>query len=132
MAEKSRFCHANALAQQWFLTTEWQGLRGVTLSGWSEEKGLTAQMAVAGMVTKALSRCEIQAKGDTPKLGRCSINLEVFREMAGTVCPAMQYFDRLQMLYQQAWWAVPEAKKVGTQVDCRRGARSAKHLLGCF
>ncbi|MFM7979108.1 MAG: hypothetical protein ACKPKO_07305, partial [Candidatus Fonsibacter sp.] len=26
--KKAHFCHANALAQQWFLSSEWHGLRG--------------------------------------------------------------------------------------------------------
>ena len=26
--KKAHFCHANVLAQQWFLSSEWQGLRG--------------------------------------------------------------------------------------------------------
>ena len=50
--KKAHFCHANALAQQWLLSSEWHGLRGVTLDLWSEEKALTAQLAVAEVVTK--------------------------------------------------------------------------------
>ena len=57
---------------------------------WSEEKALTAQMAVAEVVTKTLGRCEIQSTGDTPKLTRCSINLEIFREIDGVISPGMQ------------------------------------------
>ena len=55
----AHFCHANALAQQWFLSSEWHGLRGVTLDHWSEEKALIAQLAVAEGVTKTFGRCEI-------------------------------------------------------------------------
>ena len=58
----------------------------------NEEKNVSAQMAVADAVTKALSRCEINSKGDTPKLIRCTVNLEVFREMVGVIRPAMSYF----------------------------------------
>jgi hypothetical protein len=59
--KKAHFCHANALAQQWFLSWEWHGLRGVTLGHWYEEKALTAQMAVAEaaeVVTKS-NMCEV-------------------------------------------------------------------------
>ena len=51
--KKAHFCHANALAQQWFLSSEWHGLRGLTLDNWPEEKALTAQMAVAEVVPKS-------------------------------------------------------------------------------
>ena len=66
---------------------------------WSEEKALTAQMAVAEVVTKTVGRCEIQSKGDIPKLTRCSINLEIFREIAGVISPGMQYFRKLQEMH---------------------------------
>ena len=68
--KKAHFCHANALAQQWFLSAERHGLRGVTLDHWSEEKALIgyAVAEAAEVMTKALGRCEIQSKGDTPKL----------------------------------------------------------------
>ena len=90
------------IAQQWFLTGEWHGLRGVALGPWCEEKSLTAQMAVAEIVTKMLGRCEIQSKGDTPKLVRCSVNLDIFRETAGVIKPGLQYFQRLQETHQAA------------------------------
>ena len=61
--KKAHFCHANALAQQWLLSSEWHGLRGVTLDHWSEEKALTAQLAVAEVVTKTPGRYEL---GDLP------------------------------------------------------------------
>ena len=37
---------------------------------WSEEKALTAQMAIAEVVSKTLGRCETQSKGDNrePKI----------------------------------------------------------------
>ena len=54
--KKAHFCHANAIAQQWFLSSEWHGLRAVTLDHWSEEKALTAQLAVAEVVTKTFGR----------------------------------------------------------------------------
>ena len=114
--KSAHFCHANALAQQWFLTGEWHGLRGVTLGPWCEEKSLTAQMAVAEIVTKMLGRCEIQSKGDTPKLARCSVNLDIFRETAGVITPGLQYFQRLQETHQAAWWKVGGAKN--WHADC--------------
>ena len=64
---------------------------------WSEEKALTAQMAVAEVVT-----CEIQSKGEIPKLIRCSINLEIFCEIVGVISPGMQYFRKLQEMHQAA------------------------------
>ena len=64
--KKAHSCHVNALAHQWFLTLEWQGLRGIMLDSWSEEK-LSAQMAVAEVITKPLARCEIRSKSDTPQ-----------------------------------------------------------------
>ena len=114
--KRAHFCHANALAQQWFLTGEWHGLRGVTLGPWCEEKSLTAQMAVAEIVTKMLGRCEIQSKGDTPKLVRCSVNLDIFRETAGVITPGLQYFRRLQETHQAAWWKVGGAKKLARRL----------------
>ena len=35
--KKPHFCHANALAQQWFLSSEWHGLRGLRLGHCSED-----------------------------------------------------------------------------------------------
>jgi hypothetical protein len=87
-------------------------------------------MAVAEVVTKAFGRCEIQSKGDTPKLMRCSMNLEIFREIAGVISPGMQYFRKLQEMHQAAWWKVGGAKKTGTQIAHRWGAESAKHIYG--
>ena len=113
--KKAHFCHANALAQQWFLTTEWHGLGSVMLNTWSE-KPITAQVAVTDAVTKALSQCEINSKGDTPKLTRCSITLDVFREMAGIIRPGVEYFNKLQAKYQVRWWKVGGAKKLGRRV----------------
>ena len=92
---KAHFCHANALAQQWFLSSEWHGLRGVALDHWSEEKALTAQLAVAEVVTQRFGWCEVQSKGDTPKLMRCSMNLEIFREIVGVIIPGTQYFSEV-------------------------------------
>ena len=113
MAEKAHFCHANALAQQWFLTAEWQGLRGVKLDALTEARSVTAHMAVADAVTKALSQCEIQSKGSMPKLTRCTITLEVFREMAGIIRPGLAYFQKLQAQCQVAWWKIGGAKNLG-------------------
>ena len=126
MAEKAHFCHANALAQQWFLTAEWQGLRGVILDAWTEGKSVIAQMVVADAVTKARSLCAIQSKGDTPELTCCTINLEVFREMAGVIRPGLEYFQKLQAQYQVAWWKVGGAKTLGRRVliDGEAGLRS--------
>ena len=63
--KKAHFCHANALAQQWLLTVEWQGLRGIMLDSWSEEN-LSAQMAAAEIIAITLARSETQSKSDTP------------------------------------------------------------------
>ena len=52
---------------------------------------LSAQMAVAEIITNTLARCEIQSQGATPKLGRCSFNVDTFREIAGVVSPGVQY-----------------------------------------
>lgn len=86
---------------------------------------MTAQMAVAEVVTRTLTRSEIQSKGDTPKLGRCSLNLEAFREMSGVIRPAMQYFRKLQMEHQPAWLKVGGAKKLARRliVDSEAGLR---------
>ena len=125
-----RFCHANALAQQWFMTEEWQELRGVNMDSGSEEKSLTAQMAVAEIVTKMLGRCEIQSKGDTPKLVRCSVNLDIFRETVGVITPGLQYFSEVAGDAPgglvESWWG----QKTGTQIAHRWGAESAKHIHG--
>ena len=102
----AHFCHAHALAQQWFLTAEWQGLRGIMLDSWSEEKSLSAQMAVAEIITTTLARCEIQPQGATPKLGRCSLNVDTFREIIGVVSPGVQYSQQLQAELQPAWFKV--------------------------
>ena len=45
--------------------------QGVTLDHWSEEMALTAQLAVAEVVTNTFGWCEIQPKGDAQKLTRC-------------------------------------------------------------
>ena len=79
---------------------------------WSEEKALTAQLAVAEVVTKTVGRCEIQSKGDTPKLIRCSMNLEIFREIVGVIIPGTQYFRRLQETHQAVWWKVGGAQRL--------------------
>ena len=55
---------------------------------WYEEKALTAQMAVVEVVTKTMGG--VKPKGGTPKLARCSRNLEIFREMPGDIRPGMQ------------------------------------------
>ena len=73
-------------------------------------------MAVAEAVTKALSQCEINSKGDTPKLTRCTSTLEIFREMAGIIRPGLKYFQKLQAQYQAAWWKIGGAKKLGRKV----------------
>ena len=104
--------------------------KGVTLDHSSEEKGLTAQMSVADVVTKTLWMCEIQSKGDTPKLTRCSVNLEMFRAIVGVISPGMQYLRRLQETRLAAWWKLGGAKKTGTQIAHRWGGESAKHIYG--
>ena len=109
------FCHANALAQQWFLTAEWQGLRGIMLDSWFEEKSLSAQMAVAEIITKTLARCEIQSQGATFKLGRCSLNVDTLREIVGVASPGAQYVQMLQAEHQPAWFNVGGAAN-GSQV----------------
>jgi len=86
------------------------------LDHWSEDKALTAQMAVAEIVTKTFERCEIMSKGDTPKLMRCSLNMEIFREIVGVLKPGMQYFRRLQETHQAAWWNVGGAKKLARRL----------------
>ena len=105
--KKAHFCHANALAQLWFLTVEWQGLRGIMLDSWSEEK-LSAQMAVAEIITKTRARCEIYPKSDTPNLGCCILIFDFFREIVGVVRLGVQYVQTVSggapAGMVQSWW----------------------------
>jgi hypothetical protein len=71
------------------------------LDSWYEEK-LSAQKADAEIRTQTLARYEIYSKSDTPKLGRCSLNLETFREIVGVVRPGVQYFEKLQAEHQKS------------------------------
>ena len=71
-----------------------------------EAKLLSAQMTVAEIITKSPARCEIHPKSDTPKLGRCSLNLQTFREIVGVIRSGVQYFQKLQAEHQLAWFKV--------------------------
>ena len=123
--QKARFCHANALAQQLFLTVAWQGLWGIMLESWSEEK-LSAQMAAAEITTTTLARCKIHSKTTPPKLGRCSLNLETFREIVGVVRPGVQYAQTLQVEQHLAWLKVGGARKLARRllIDGKASLRS--------
>ena len=125
------FCKRTCIGQ-------WQGLRGIMLDNWSEEKMLSAQMAVAEIITTTLARCEIQPQGATPKLGRCSLNVDTFREIIGVVSPGVQYSQQLQAEHQPAWFKVGGANKFARRLRIygegglwSTGLAAYEHWLRC-
>ena len=93
--KRSHFCHANALSQQWFLTSEWRQLKSCTLRPEILEHGsqkqpqapeasldqsLSLQQCCADIIVKMLSQTEITRKAVVPKLGRTLVDVDVFKE----------------------------------------------------
>ena len=118
--KKAHFCHANALAQQWFLSPTWSALKRVNIAGFSDSEGavaeVSAQMAVAVIATKMVSRAEISTKSDIPRLTRTIVTMDVFRELSSVVLPAVAYFEKLQQKFLPAWYKLGAGKKLACRL----------------
>ena len=88
----------------------------MTLDHWSEEKALTAQLAVAEVVSKKHFGGVKSSPQATPKLTRCSMNLEIFRKIVGVIIPGTQNFRSLQETHQAAWWKVGGANELARRL----------------
>ena len=138
--KRSHFCHANALSQQWFLTSEWRGLKNRTL--WSEiiehgsqkqkqsleaslHQSLSLQHLCADIITKMLTQTEVTRKADVPKLGRSMVNTDVFKEVTMVPLAALDYFKGLRQKHSQSWLMLPAGSKLARRllVDGERGLR---------
>ena len=109
--KKAYFCHANALAQQWFLTPSWSELKGVHIAGFSDSE-VSAQVDVADITTRMVARAEIAVKSDTPRLTRLTVTTDVFHEISSVVLPALAYFERMQQRFMPAWYELGAGKKL--------------------
>ena len=76
-----------------------------------------------------LSQTEITKKADVPKLGRCLVNGDLFKEVVTIPHPALEYFNGLREKFPQAWSQLPAGCKLARRllVDGESGSRK---LLG--
>ena len=56
------------------------------------------------------------SNNDTPRLGRCALNVETFREIVGVVRPGVQYVQKLQAEHQLAWLKVGGARHLARRL----------------
>ena len=136
--KRAHFCHANALSQQWFLTTEWRQLKNCTLRHEvidhafqkqapeaSLHQSLSLQQCCADIIIKMLSQTEITKKADIPKLGRSLVTADVFKEVVTIPIPAIEYFNGLRQKHPQSWSMLPAGSKLARRllVDGEPGLR---------
>ena len=129
--KKAHFCHANAMSQTWFLSAEWGKIKGLNFaieqpSGQQASPQLSAQQCVAEVCAKMISQAEITVKSDIPRLGRCAVNSDVFKEVASVIEPALEYFAVLKQKNLAAWYIAPAGVKLARRllVDGENSLRS--------
>ena len=118
--KKAHFCHANALSQSWFLSPEWGQIKNVKVAleaqGGQHKSMLSAQLCVTEVCTKMVLHSEITGKSDIPKLLRCMVNIDIFKELAGVISPALQYFQNLEQKYLGVWHQLTAGKKLASRL----------------
>ena len=104
--------HANALAQNYFVTTEeWAALRGkfVVL----DKVTHSLQSVVAKQVMKTIQEIEIVNAGEVPKLARRSaMTTTVFQGLCESALNAMKYLSILRGKYRAVWDEVGSVEKL--------------------
>ena len=107
----AHYLHANALAQNYFLSLEeWGALRGKLAV--IEKTTYSLQSIVAKQLVKLIQDMEIVSTGDVPKLKRTTMNITLFKELCSSVLNATKYKARLQQQYVGVWDEVGSAEKL--------------------
>ena len=77
---------------------------------------LSPQQCCADIIVKMLSQTETTRKADVPKLGRASVNVDVFKEVTMVPLLALEYFDGLRKKNPLSWPIVPAGSNLARRL----------------
>ena len=119
----SHFVFANAFAQYYILTEEWQSVKGLRIQVGDES--MSVQYAIAQHATKLIAQSEVVWKTEVPKIRRQRLNGALFKSMCEIVRPSILYFEGVATKYAAVWQQVPTAGRLLKRMclDCEESLR---------